>query len=67
LAENSKLTRRRLIGSAAAGAAGAALASAPGALARGRRDDRVKADVAIIGAGFAGLTAAIDSSAAASP
>jgi monoamine oxidase len=58
LAEDSRLTRRRLIGSAAAGAAGAALAGAPGALGRIGRDGRAKADVAIVGAGFAGLTAA---------
>jgi monoamine oxidase len=60
LGAESKLTRRRLVGSAAAGAAGAALAGAPGALADSRRGGRAKADVAIVGAGFAGLTAAIE-------
>jgi monoamine oxidase len=61
LAEASKLTRRKLVGSAAAAGAGAALANAPGAaFARGLRGGRVDADVAIIGAGFAGLTAAIE-------
>lgn len=60
MGHDSKLTRRKLVGSAAAGAAGAALAGAPGALAgSGRRRDR-KVDVAIVGAGFAGLTAAIE-------
>jgi monoamine oxidase len=58
--EESKLTRRKLVGTAAAGAAGAALAGAPGALAgSGRRRDSA-VDVAIVGAGFAGLTAAIE-------
>lgn len=60
LAEASKLTRRKLVGSAAAGAAGAALAGAPGVLADSRRGGRAKVDVAIVGAGFAGLTAAIE-------
>jgi monoamine oxidase len=61
LAEDSKLTRRKLVGSAAAAGAGAALANAPGALARPRhRRRRHKVDVAIVGAGFAGLTAAIE-------
>jgi monoamine oxidase len=49
----SRLTRRRLIGSAAAGAAVAALPGVP-ALAKSRR----KADVVIVGAGLSGLTAA---------
>ncbi|HKH13765.1 MAG TPA: FAD-dependent oxidoreductase [Solirubrobacterales bacterium] len=60
MAEASKLTRRKLVGSAAAGAAGAALAGAPGVLADSRRGGRAKVDVAIVGAGFAGLTAAIE-------
>jgi monoamine oxidase len=60
LGEDGKLTRRKLVGTAAAAGAGAAIANAPGAsFARGRRRGRVKADVAIVGAGFAGLTAAI--------
>lgn len=52
------LTRRRLLGSAAAGAAGAALpAGAQAAVQRkGRRTPR--ADVVVVGAGLAGLTAA---------
>jgi monoamine oxidase len=50
------LTRRRLIGGVAAGGAGAA---APGALAaRGRARQRRSADVVVVGAGLAGLTAA---------
>jgi monoamine oxidase len=60
LGSESKLTRRRLVGSAAAGAAGATLAGAPGVLAKSRRGGRRRADVAIVGAGFAGLTAAIE-------
>jgi monoamine oxidase len=60
LGQDSKLTRRKLVGSAAAGAAGAALAGAPGVLADSRRSGRRKVDVAIVGAGFAGLTAAIE-------
>ncbi|MFL5891257.1 MAG: flavin monoamine oxidase family protein [Solirubrobacterales bacterium] len=61
MAEDSKLTRRKLVGSAAAAGAGAALANAPGALARPRqRRQRHEVDVAIVGAGFAGLTAAIE-------
>jgi monoamine oxidase len=60
LGQESKLTRRKLVGSAAAGIAGAALAGAPGALAGARRSRRPKVDVAIVGAGFAGLTAAIE-------
>jgi monoamine oxidase len=59
LAEESRLTRRKLVGSAAAAGAGAALARAPGALARPPRGRRPEVDVAIVGAGFAGLTAAI--------
>ncbi len=51
-----EITRRRLIGTAAVGAAGAAAAAAPGAQAK-RRGTR-NADVAIVGAGLAGLTAA---------
>ena len=61
MGEDSRLTRRKLVGSAAAAGAGAALAGAPGALARPRhRRRRHKVDVAIVGAGFAGLTAAIE-------
>jgi monoamine oxidase len=49
------ITRRRLIGSAAAGAAGTGLAAASGAEARKRRRH---VDVVVVGAGLAGLTAA---------
>jgi monoamine oxidase len=51
-----EITRRRLIGTAAVGAAGTAAATAPGAQAKRRRTRNV--DVAIVGAGLAGLTAA---------
>ena len=49
------LTRRHLIGGAAAGAAGYAAASVPGAAAAGRRK---RVDVVVVGAGLAGLSAA---------
>src|ERR1700730_14051702 len=49
------LTRRRLLGSGAAAGAGALLDNLPQAQAR-RRSNRV--DVVVVGAGFAGLTAA---------
>jgi monoamine oxidase len=57
-----RISRRRLFGGAAAGAAGAALsgnlaADRAAARPRGRRRS---ADVAIVGAGFAGLTAALE-------
>ncbi|MDX6697580.1 MAG: monoamine oxidase [Solirubrobacteraceae bacterium] len=52
------LTRRRLIGSAAAGAAGAALPAGAEAATR-RKGARVpRADVVVVGGGLAGLTAA---------
>jgi monoamine oxidase len=51
------ITRRRLIGTAAAGTVGAGLATAPEAAGRRRRRRR-HVDVAIVGAGLAGLTAA---------
>src|SRR5215208_7589531 len=51
------ITRRRLIGTAAAGTVGAGLAAAPQVAARRRRRVR-RADVAVVGAGLAGLTAA---------
>ncbi len=47
------LTRRRLVGSAAAGTAGVALAGLPGPAVAARR-----ADVIVVGAGLAGLAAA---------
>ncbi len=49
------LTRRRLIGGAAAGAAGYAAATVPGAAAAGRGQ---RVDVVVVGAGLAGLSAA---------
>ena len=55
------ISRRRLLGSGAAASAGAVLGSVPGAAAarpdRGRGRTK-RADVAIVGAGLAGLTAA---------
>jgi monoamine oxidase len=58
------LTRRRLIGAGASAAGAAALSRVPGAEARkehgkGKRRHRRHADVVIVGAGFAGLTAAL--------
>src|SRR3954470_22725813 len=50
------ITRRGLIGAAAAGAAGTGLAAAQGAEAARKRTRHV--DVAVVGAGLAGLTAA---------
>src|SRR5439155_943538 len=59
------LTRRRFIGASAAAGAGALLAGAPGAEARRKRRTPAKkrrrprqADVIVVGAGLAGLTAA---------
>lgn len=52
----SKLSRRELVAGAGATAAGALLASSPAAAAPARR----KVDVAIVGAGLAGLTAATE-------
>jgi monoamine oxidase len=54
------ITRRRLIGGAAAGAAGAAAASLPGAgnVATAQAATTGSADVIVVGAGLAGLTAA---------
>ena len=58
--EEARITRRRLAGVAASGAAGAALTTGPGAAAarstRGARSKR--ADVVVVGAGLAGLAAA---------
>ena len=53
--QRSGLTRRGLIGGAAAGAAGYAAGSVPGAAAAGRRK---RVDVVVVGAGLAGLSAA---------
>jgi monoamine oxidase len=58
---SARISRRRLLGTGAAASAGAALGSVPGAQARPRRRRHSRkrtADVAIVGAGFAGLTAA---------
>jgi monoamine oxidase len=52
------ISRRGLVGGAAAASAGAAIARVPGAEAAGGRRRRRRCDVAIVGAGFAGLTAA---------
>jgi monoamine oxidase len=51
-------SRRGLVGGAAAAGAGAAIARVPGAEAAGRHGRTRRCDVAIVGAGFAGLTAA---------
>jgi monoamine oxidase len=53
--EQNGISRRRLLGTAAATAAGAAAATAPAA---GAKAVRRRVDVAIVGAGLAGLTAA---------
>jgi monoamine oxidase len=52
------ISRRGLLGAGAAATAGAALSQAPGVGARPKDRKRRRADVAIVGAGFAGLTAA---------
>jgi monoamine oxidase len=52
------ISRRRLLGTGVAASAGALVAGLPGAAARPRHRRRRRADVAIVGAGFAGLTAA---------
>jgi monoamine oxidase len=64
---DERLTRRRLIGTGAAAAGAAALSRVPGAEARKgdhhhkkkRRRRKLHADVVVVGAGFAGLTAAL--------
>lgn len=53
-------TRRAAIGTGAAAGAGAMLPGAAQAAPRRRKRKRVEADVAIVGAGFAGLAAALD-------
>jgi len=59
-----RITRRRLIGTGAGAAAGLALGGVPGALAKRRSGHRhpdrhlQRANVVVVGAGFAGLTAA---------
>src|SRR5207248_4677656 len=55
--EEARLTRRTLVGTAVAGAAAVALDSAPFSIGASRSHRR--ADVAVVGAGFAGLTAAL--------
>jgi len=54
------LSRRGFVGAGAAASAGAVLGGVPGAASAGKKHKpkRRKADVAIVGAGFAGLTAA---------
>jgi monoamine oxidase len=61
--EEGRVTRRRLVAGAAAGALGGALANVPAADARKRRKRLTRArthtaDVVVVGAGLAGLTAA---------
>ena len=63
--EEGRVTRRRLVAGAAAGALGSALANVPGAEARrqeargrGGAPRRTRPDVVVVGAGLAGLTAA---------
>jgi monoamine oxidase len=59
--DTPSISRRRLFGTAGAASAGALLAQVPGAEAakhHGRHRHKRHADVAIVGAGFAGLTAA---------
>jgi monoamine oxidase len=62
MSSSHELTRRRLIGTAAAGAAGAALPAGADAAAKKKTAKKpvktYKADVIVVGAGFAGLTAA---------
>lgn len=60
--EQHRISRRRLVGSAAVGAAGVAI-GADRATAKPKTSKR-KADVVIVGAGFAGLTAALELKAA---
>ena len=56
--EQGGISRRGLIGAGAAATASAALGRLPRASARPKRRFRRRADVVIVGAGFAGLTAA---------
>ena len=58
---DARMTRRRLLRSGAVAGAGAAIAGLPAgsALASRRRRRRRDADVVVVGAGFAGLTAAL--------
>jgi monoamine oxidase len=58
MAEQAGISRRRLFGTGAAASAGALLGGLAGAQARHPDRKRRRADVAIVGAGFAGLTAA---------
>ena len=60
MAENSKdaISRRRLLGGAAAGAGGIAAGGMVGAPVAGAKPANRKADVVVVGAGFAGLAAA---------
>src|SRR5438128_2151018 len=51
------ISRRRLLGASAAAGVGAMLRGVPGARAASR--SRHRADVVVVGAGFAGLTAAL--------
>jgi monoamine oxidase len=59
MGDEARLTRRKLVGTAAAGAAAATLERAPMVAGRGRRSGSAHADVVVVGAGFSGLTAAL--------
>ena len=52
------ISRRGLVGASAAAGLGAAIGRIPGAAAAGLGTKRRKCDVVVVGAGFAGLTAA---------
>jgi monoamine oxidase len=60
MSERSGISRRGLLGGAAAGAVGAALPSAAQAATRTKSPARRKADVVVVGAGLAGIAAARD-------
>jgi monoamine oxidase len=55
---DARISRRRLLGASAAAGAGAALARVPGAGAVRPRRHKRRVDAVVVGAGFAGLTAA---------
>jgi monoamine oxidase len=55
---DARISRRRLLGASAAAGAGAALSRVPGAAAARPRRRKRRVDAVVVGAGFAGLTAA---------